>query len=142
MGRTGKVLDAIEFLEFEEVLEINRRMILAYGGFFTEGDNNLANPGSLRYTLEMIQGSFFESDPYPTVVEKAAFLAWRIIKGHMFHDGNKRTGVESCRLMLDLNGYTMRIDRDVIDMAVWICEGQVSFDEFTQWLEDHLVTGT
>ena len=56
MGQTGGVLGSIEFLEFEEVVEINRRMIAAYGGFFTEGDDNLANPGSLKHILEMIQG--------------------------------------------------------------------------------------
>lgn len=117
-------------------------MIAAYGGFFTEGDDNLANPGSLTHTLEMIQGSFFGHDPYPTVVEKAAILAWRIIKGHVFHDGNKRTGVESCRLMLDLNGYTMKVDREVVDMAIQICEEQVSFGDFVQWLEERLVEET
>lgn len=139
MGQTGGVLGSIEFLEFEEVVEINRRMIAAYGGFFTEGDDNLANPGSLKHILEMIQGSLIGHNPYPTVVEKAAILAWRIIEGHIFHDGNKRTGFESCRLMLDLNGYTMRIDRDVVDMAIQICEGQVSFSDFVQWLKERLV---
>jgi death-on-curing protein len=142
MGRTGEPLDQIEFLEFEEVLEINRQMILAYGGLFTEGDNNLANPGSLMYTLEMIQGSFFGHNPCPTVVEKAAFLGWRIITGHIFHDGNKRTGIESCRLMLDLNGYSMKIDREVIDITEQICEDTVSFVEFVQWLEEHIVEKT
>lgn len=139
MGRTGELLDPIKCLEVEEVIEINRRLVLTYGGFFTEGNDNLANPGSLMYILEAVQGSFFGHDLYPTLIEKAAALAWRIIKAHTFHDGNKRTGIESCRLMLDLNGYTMRIDREVIDVAIQICEGQISFRDFVQWLEARVV---
>ena len=78
MGRTRQALGS-KFLEFEEVVEINRRMVLTYGGFFVEGDDNLANPGSLTYVLQAIQGSYFGHNPYPTLIEKAAALAWRII---------------------------------------------------------------
>jgi death-on-curing protein len=139
MGRTSELLASTKFLEVEEVIEINRRMILTYGGFFTEGDNNLANPGSLIYILGAIQGSFFDHDLYPTLIEKAAALAWRIMTAHVFHDGNKRTGMEACRLMLDLNAYTMRIDKEVIDVAIQICENQISFRDFVRWLEARVV---
>lgn len=139
MGRSGQPLESVRFLTMEEVIEINRQMVLTYGGFFTEGDDNIANPGSLSYILEAIQGSFFGYDPYPTLIEKASALAWRIITAHVFHDGNKRTGMEACRLMLDLNGYTMRIDREVIDIAIQICEKGVSFPNFVRWVESRIV---
>lgn len=138
MGRTRQALGS-KFLKFEEVVEINRRMALTYGGFFVEGDDNLANPGSLTYVLQAIQGFYFGHNPYPTLIEKAAALAWRIITGHVFHDGNKRTGMEACRLMLDLNAYTMRIDKEVIDVAIQICENQISFRDFVRWLEARVV---
>ena len=122
-------------LKFADVLEINRRMIQTFGGIFFEGDDNLGNPGSLEYILEAVQGSLFGYDPYPTLVEKAAALAWRIIAGHVFHDGNKRTGMEACRLLLDLNGYVMRIDAKVVDVAVRIASGKMEFTDLVQWLE-------
>jgi len=125
----------MEFPRFEEVLEINRRMITAFGGIFFEGDDNLGNPGSLAYILDAIQGSVFGCELYPTLMEKAAALAWYIMKGHVFHDGNKRTGMECCRLTLDLNGYVMSIDKDTVDMAIRICEGQVPFTTFVLWIE-------
>ena len=142
MGRTGETLDPIKFLEVEDVIEINRRMVLTYGGFFVEGDDNLANPGSLKYILEAVQGSFFGHDPYPSLIEKAAALAWQIITVHVFHDGNKRTGMEACRLMLDLNGFTMKMDGEVIDVAIWISEGQISFGDLVQWLEARVLRRT
>jgi len=142
MGRTGETLDPIKFLEVEDVIEINRRMVLTYGGFFVEGDDNLANPGSLKYILEAVQGSFFGHDPYPSLIEKAAALAWQIITVHVFHDGNKRTGMEACRLVLDLNGFTMKMDGEVIDVAIWISEEQISFGDLVQWLEARVLRRT
>ncbi len=110
-------------------------MIQTFGGLFLEGDDNLANPGSLEYVLEAIRGSLFGYDPYPTLVEQAAALAWRIITAHVFHDGNKRTGMEACRLLLDLNGYVMKVDMEVVDMAIRIASGEIEFADFVQWLE-------
>ncbi len=128
MGRTGKTLD------LADVLAINRRMIQVFGGVFFAGDDNLANPGSLEYVLEAIQGSLFGYNPYPTLLEKAAALAWRIITGHVFHDGNKRTGMEVCRLFLELNGHTMRIDMAVVDVALQIANDELGFADFVRWL--------
>lgn len=109
-------------------------MIEEFGGFFA-GDDNLANPGSLEHVLEAIQGSLFGRELYPTLIEKAAAIGWRIIVGHTFHDGNKRTGMEACRLFLDLNGYDMRIDHEVVRMALQIATKQVQFANFVQWIE-------
>jgi death on curing protein len=130
MGRAFKTLT------IADIVAVNHAMITTFGGFFVEADENLGNPGSLEHVLEAIQGSLFGRDLYPTLTEKAAALCWRIIRSHVFHDGNKRTGMEVCRLFLDLNGYMMRIDRDVIRMAVAIANDRVSFDEFVEWVTD------
>jgi death-on-curing protein len=125
---------ALQVLTVSDLLEINRRMIAEFGGVFFSGDRNLANPGSLEHVLEEIQGSFFEFEPYPEVIDKAAVIAWRIIAGHVFHDGNKRTGMEACRLFLELNGFDMAIDREVVVVALGIAKGQMDLTEFTDWL--------
>ncbi len=72
-------------------------------------------------------------------LEKAAALAWQIIRAHIFHDGNKRTGMEACRLMLEMNGYVMRIDREVIDIALQISEKRIAFHEFVHWVAARVV---
>lgn len=129
MGRTLQVLTK------HEIIEINRRMIAKYGGIFFNGDCNLANPGSLEHILDEIQGTIFGCEPYPTLFKKAAAVAWRIIINHVFHDGNKRTGMEACRQILELNGYNMRIDMNVVDMALNITNGKVEFINFVHWVE-------
>ncbi len=124
----------MRFLELNDVVLINRRMIEEYGGF-SAGEDNLLNPGSLDYVLEAIQGSLFSVDAYPTLIEKAAALACCIIGSHVFHNGNKRTGMEACRMLLDLNGHTMRIDEEVKAVATQIAVGEFSFPELARWLE-------
>ncbi len=114
MARVGKTLT------LAQIAEINRRMITTFGGFFVEANDNLINPDSLHYTLEAIQAPIFGQELYPTPIEKAAALAWCIITHHVFYDGNKRTGMETCRLFLDLNGYTMIIDQEIVQVAVEI----------------------
>ena len=84
--------------------------------------------------LDAIQGSLFGCESYPTVLEKAAAVAWRIITGHVFHDGNKRTGIEACRILLELNGYEMMMDHEVVDIALQIAKGEIDFAQFLHWL--------
>lgn len=132
MARAGETLSRAQ------IVHINRRMIAEFGGFYA-GEENLANPGSLEHVLEAIRGSLFGKELYPTLIEKAAAIGWRIIVGHVFHDGNKRTGMEACRLFLDLNSYEMRIDREVIDMALRMATNQVEFADFVTWLEQRTV---
>lgn len=129
MGRT------LEILTIADIVEINRRMIAEFGGTFLEGNRNLAHPGSLEHILEEIQSSLFGRELYPTLVEKAAVTAWRIITNHIFYDGNKRTGMETCRLFLELNGYKMRIDKEVVKAALDVATNKIQFPEFVQWVE-------
>jgi death-on-curing protein len=131
---------ALKVLNIDDVIEINYNLITQTGGVFFTGDMNLANPGSLEHVLEEIQVSVFGFQPYPSLVEKAALVAWRIIASHVFHDGNKRTGMEACRQFLEMNGHTMRIEREgidqeLIDMALRIATHRVEFAEFVQWVK-------
>ena len=131
MGRTFQTLTK------SEIVQINRRMIQQFGGVFFSGNENIHNPGSLEYLVSMIQGSAFDFDPYPNIIEKAALLACRIITGHIFIDGNKRTGMESCRLFLEINGYDLPIDNDIVIMALQIAKNETTFLDFVEWLNNH-----
>jgi len=123
----------LQVLNVEDIAGINRRMIEEFGGLFLEADRNLANPGSLEHVLEEIQGSLFGHKAYPTVVEKAAAVCWRVITAHVFHDGNKRTGMEACATFLELNRHAMRIDYDVVETALRIAKNEIAFKGFVQW---------
>ncbi len=96
-----------ETLSLDELVEINRQAIDAFGGSFYAGDNNLINPGTLIYTLDSLDAEVFGNELYPAIEQKAAVLGWNIIVKHVFHDGNKRTGILACITFLELNGYDL-----------------------------------
>lgn len=126
-------------LTVDEIVEINREQIREFGGWFNEMDSNLLNPGSLECVLDEVQGSLFGYELHPSIFEKGAILCWRIIVGHIFHDGNKRTGIEVCRALLELNGYNMRVDMEVVDMALKIATHRVEYVEFVEWVKERTI---
>lgn len=88
MGETGPTL---EFPSLQNIIDLNRRIIHETGGNL-DGAGRLRNEDSLRWVLEIIRYPPFSGGPYQTISEKAAVLAWTIIRSHVFIDGNKRTG--------------------------------------------------
>lgn len=79
-------------------------------------------------------GFYFGVERYRTALEKAAAVGWFIIAGHVFHDGNKRTGMAACYTILALNGHHLPIDQIARDMALQIAAGQASLEDFTAWV--------
>jgi death-on-curing protein len=117
----------------EEVVVLNRRLINEYGGGLYCGATNLANRNSLDHALAQMQYNIFGVDKYPTVFDKAALLAWRIIAGHVFYDGNKRTGMASAMMFLAVNGYPVAIKMETVDIALRIAQGQMTLEQLAQW---------
>ena len=85
------------------------------------------NEDRLLYTLEAVEAKFGGVDLYPTLFQKAAVYAHHIITGHVFLDGNKRTGLGSAFKFLELNGFAtpVGIDDEIIALGMEIAEGDV-----------------
>ena len=124
-----------QFLTRADLGVINRAHCEDTGGLH-DGGENLANPDSLEYILEAIQGSLFGVERYPSIVEKAAALGFHIITRHVFRDGNKRTGLDACAIFLELNGFEMALapHDEVLRKTLDVAASQVTLEDFTQWL--------
>jgi death-on-curing protein len=126
-------------LTFADIVEIDRRMIQSFGGLpFVEPDNCL-NGQSLQYILDVINSSMFGQELYPSIPEKAAAAGWTIMAKHVFHDGNKRTGMMVCSLLLSLNDQVLLFGYDdpeamEVALAVADAEQHVSLEQFTEWV--------
>src|SRR4030042_694170 len=70
-----------------QVLQLHRRIIEESGGTL-----GILNLGTLESALQQPRMTFGGEYLYPTLAEKAAALAFSIIRNHPFIDGNKRTG--------------------------------------------------
>jgi len=77
------------------------------------------------------------------LVEKAALLTWTIVAGHVFHDGNKRTGISTLKTFLRANSYDIEAsDDELIQIALRIAGGSEedhSLGDFTQWIRSRLL---
>jgi len=129
------------FPTWEEVIALNRYHIEHTTGLYL-GPDNLLHPGSLDSILYAIQNLYFGVDRYPTLVEKSAALSWTIIDRHVFHDGNKRTGISILEIFLRANGYEIAASNDeLMQIAIRIAKGSeedYSLSEFTQWIRSRL----
>jgi len=125
----------------EDIVRTNRLHIELTGGDY-QGPDNLLYPGSLEWVLEAIQYPLSDIDLYPSVAEKAARLAWTIIRGHVFRDGNKRTGMSALQAMIRLNGYRLDVTADeIVEIALGIAGGyeeDYSYEEFVRWVRSKI----
>lgn len=126
-------------LSFDQIIEINRQQIKHFGGLFNSLNNNVANSDTLNFILETLDGEIFGKTLYPSIAEKAAALGWHIISRHVFQDGNKRTGLMACQILLEINGYNLYLTRDdIVDEEVFVilevAKSRMDLEEFTRWV--------
>jgi death-on-curing protein len=85
--------------------------------------------------------TFEGADLYPTLVSKAAALGYSLILNHPFVDGNKRVGHAAIEVMLVLNGCQLSASVDEQERVVLaVASGVMPRDEFTTWIEAHVLT--
>ncbi len=139
MGETGRI---INFPTREDIVKLNRYHIASTGGMHDGGDN-LRNPESLEWVLDAIQHPLFGVNQYPTIADKAARLTWVISAGHIFHDGNKRTGTSALMIFLQTNGYRLDVSNDeIIDVMVQISSPDkevFSYEKYVEWIRSKIV---
>ena len=91
------MMNEIKYIDYEEALEVYRKMIDASDGGF-EG---IRDQGGITATLDFIQND----DYYPTFTDKITYLVFRFCSGHFFNDGNKRIALTLGAYFLHKNNY-------------------------------------
>lgn len=127
----------IVYPSIEQIVDVNRRMIEKSGGSFTL-PSNLINEESLMYILTAIVYPIFGQYLFPTLIEKAAGLAYEIISAHVFLDGNKRTGLHIAWEFLKANGVEINLDESSEEIAVKIATEEANREDLVNWLINHI----
>lgn len=75
--------------------------------------------------MELWTLSYGGVELYPNLFQKAALYAHHIIAGHVFLDGNKRTGLARAFKFLEMNGLPTPdgIDDEIIALGLEIADG-------------------
>jgi death on curing protein len=125
----------MRFLTLSEVLYLHRRLLETTGG--AEGIRDLR---IVEAAIAAPKATFDGEDLYPGILPKAATLAYGLIQGHAFIDGNKRIGHAAMEVFLRLNGYELRASIDEQEkMVLAVSSSQFRRDELLTWLEHHAV---
>lgn len=139
MGETGK---SLIYPTKENIVRLNISHINRTGGNHS-GAGLFHNEDSLNWALEAIQSSFFGEDVYPTIAQKAGTLTWSIINSHVFLDGNKRTGMSTLMIFLEINNFDFQVaDEGVISTAIRVANAHAnnySKEMFIEWIDDHIL---
>jgi len=90
-------------------------------------------------TLGEVQQRVFSAggvDAYPSIIEKAAPLAYSLVGNHGFIDGNKRISHAAMEVLLVLNGIEIPASIDEQErLMLSLAAGQVSRAELVEWLK-------
>ena len=122
------------YLTVKEILRIHWRVIKMFGGSHGVRDLNL-----LESAVARPKAGFGDYEAYPDVFIKAAVLVSSIINNHPFIEGNKRTGLMSCRIFLKRNGYKLQgTEGELVDFAIAIAAGELSEQEIADWFKGHV----
>ena len=127
---------------------INKRMVLAInllsielaGG--TAHTNNVRLGMSLGFIENIHSNNLFGEKIYPDIYHQAAAYMFYIIKNHVFHDGNKRTGLATAVTLLNWNNIHLHPfnENEVFDFVIDIASGkndaQENISRIAMWFKE------
>ena len=120
------------WLDRRLVLAIHQEQLSEHGGAAGVRDEGLLDSALARPLNRAGYGE-------PDMAELAALYALGIAKNHPFIDGNKRTGYVALELFLDQNGMDFTAsDADAVIMMLRMAGGELSEEEFTFWVREHV----
>ena len=104
----------------------------------TGGDPNVRDIALLNSALESAFATFDGKELYPTKQEKGARLGFALISNHAFVDGNKRIGVFTMLMTLQLNNVKLRYTQpELISLGLSVADGSKGYDGILTWIIEH-----
>ena len=123
----------MRYLTPEQVLFIHARLIAETGG-----EHGIRELGLLQSAVSRPQAVFDGNELYPDIYHKAAALLESLVNNHPFVDGNKRTGITSAAMFLQVNNYSLTASNQELEIFVLsIASGEQTVDSIVEWLRLH-----
>ena len=125
----------MKYLSLKTVLAIHERSLQEYGG-----DPGVRDQGLLESAVAQPRARFGGEELYASLAEKAAALAFSLVKNHPFFDGNKRTGYGAMLMFLSRNGHAIQAPLEQHEATfISLAAGTMSREELRAWLEGVIV---
>jgi len=122
-------------LTVQEVLQLHDKLAAATGGAV-----GIRDIGLLESAIMGCYQTFDGVALYPTIIEKAAQMAFALCKNHPFIDGNKRIVVTSMLVMPRMNKITLSFaQQDLIALGLGLADGTLGYSNVLLWIRTHHV---
>ena len=126
----------IKYLSLSQVLHIAEEVT----GLPFETVKRVAQLHLIDSAIAVPQTQFIGLDPYPTLAEKAAVLAFHLARNHPLPDGNKRLAFLSAFEFCWINGYELQFDVDDAERTFFaLAAGEISQHALAKWIEKTMV---
>lgn len=126
----------IEYMTKNDLITLHDNQVYQFGGILGVRDEALLDSVSKA----PYQGVFGQ-ELYPTVFDKAAKYLFDFANYQIFLDGNKRTGLSTATMLLEMNGYELDMDfSEVYDLTMQIANGKITeIADVSKILEENAV---
>lgn len=122
-------------LTVEEVTALHQKLIDRTGG-----SHGLRDQSLLESAVYSAMSGFEGSEAYPTIEEKAARLMYSLTNNHAFVDGNKRIGVFTMLITLQLNNVRINYTQtELISLGISVADGKIEYDQILDWIIKHKI---
>ena len=119
----------------EQILRLHTQLVELTGGTDGSRDFNL-----FESAIENPFQAFGGEELYPTVQEKGARLGYGLIKNHCMLDGNKRVGIHTMLVFLELNGIELKYtQKELYEMVLAVADGSLEYEGMLDWVAEHEV---
>ncbi len=113
-----------------EAVAINGRAIELFGGL----EAGVRDETLFQAALARPLNKWHYEEQRPDLFELAAAYAFALCKGHVFHDGNKRTAHAVAAIFLEINGFTHDApEPDVVRTMIGVADGSIKERALTKW---------
>ena len=96
----------------------------------TGGTVGIREESLLESALDAPFQTFAGFELYPTLIEKAARLGYGLVANHPFVDGNKRIGIFSMLVFLEVNDLIIEFsDEEIVSITLKVADGTYKYDD-------------
>lgn len=122
-------------LNLDMINAIHEDVITKYGGEMGIRDHNLLESVCIAPYQEC-----FGIVLYPTIFDKAAKYLTDFARYQIFVDGNKRTGLQTAEVFLEVNGYTLDLTAEAFyNLVMHIANNRVEHEEVSKYIKENAV---
>ena len=115
------------FLTLEDVIEIHELQVERYGGL-----HGVRDQGLVESALAQPEATFAGEYLHGGLFEMAAAYLFHLVRNHGLLDGNKRTGLLTALVFLDINGISVdHASPDLYELTLAVAEGRADKEEAT-----------